>query len=53
SIFRCRRCRTAFYCGRDHQRSHWPQHRGACVEGKGDPPPPLARLALPPPQQRQ
>eukprot|EP00752_Nemacystus_decipiens_P012734 g11278.t2 len=47
SFFRCRRCRLAFYCGRDHQRGDWPRHRMSCEEGRGEPPPPLARLALP------
>lgn len=49
TVFRCRRCRTTFYCSRTHQRRHWARHRGECEEGKGGPPPPLARLVLPPP----
>ncbi|CAN0564232.1 unnamed protein product, partial [Laminaria digitata] len=44
TVFRCQRCRTAFYCSRSHQRQHWGRHRGECVEGKGEPPPPLAPL---------
>ncbi|CAN0397575.1 unnamed protein product, partial [Ectocarpus sp. 8 AP-2014] len=40
SLFRCGRCRTAFYCNRDHQRSDWAWHRRVCDEGKGEPPPP-------------
>lgn len=50
TVFRCRRCRAAFYCGRDHQRGHWGKHRDICKEGIGSPAPPLAHLALP--QQR-
>lgn len=50
TVFRCRRCREAFYCSRDHQRRHWGKHRGACKEGIGGPPPRLAHLALPLPR---
>lgn len=27
---RCSRCRKAWYCGQDHQRSHWPKHKVEC-----------------------
>lgn len=39
---KCTGCNLAFYCGRQHQRSHWPGHRGHCrllkienVDGSG------------------
>ena len=55
TIYRCQRCRVNFYCSREHQRQDWERHRGDCVKGKGEPPPPLAplitrpKLPLPPP----
>lgn len=27
----CARCRKSFYCGKEHQRQHWPVHRQSCL----------------------
>jgi hypothetical protein len=27
---KCGRCRRAYYCCRDHQKQHWPEHRQRC-----------------------
>ena len=32
SLFRCSKCGTVTYCGKDHQKSHWSQHKYACAE---------------------
>lgn len=26
----CARCRVDYYCGKEHQKQHWPQHRPGC-----------------------
>ncbi|XP_034237451.1 uncharacterized protein LOC117642922 [Thrips palmi] len=26
----CARCRVHYYCGKEHQRQHWPRHRAGC-----------------------
>lgn len=31
SLSRCSRCRSVWYCGPAHQRSHWPQHKPDCA----------------------
>jgi hypothetical protein len=28
---KCARCRAVYYCCKDHQVEHWPEHRGTCV----------------------
>ena len=28
----CGRCRAAFYCGPDHQKEHWKEHKRVCVK---------------------
>lgn len=30
TLQKCAQCHDAMYCGREHQRIHWPQHRLAC-----------------------
>ncbi|XP_001601934.2 SET domain-containing protein SmydA-8 [Nasonia vitripennis] len=27
---RCGSCKLAFYCGKEHQREHWPRHKTSC-----------------------
>lgn len=36
---RCTRCKAAFYCGKQHQLSHWKDHKSSCqaVEGAAKP----------------
>ncbi len=29
-LMRCGRCRSVAYCGKECQRAHWKQHKGAC-----------------------
>ena len=29
-LLTCSACQEAGYCGREHQRAHWPAHRAAC-----------------------
>ncbi|XP_034252213.1 uncharacterized protein LOC117651855 [Thrips palmi] len=26
----CSKCRVDYYCGKEHQKAHWPQHRAGC-----------------------
>ena len=28
--FRCSRCRSSYYCGKDHQKEHWASHKTCC-----------------------
>jgi len=30
NTFKCSRCRTAFYCGKEHQKLDWPLHKAGC-----------------------
>lgn len=34
ALTKCSRCKTAFYCGRNCQKSHWKTHKRDCVESK-------------------
>ena len=31
----CGACRSAMYCGREHQRAHWARHKPACRAAAG------------------
>jgi hypothetical protein len=32
NLSKCSRCRAVMYCGRPHQRAHWPQHKMLCKQ---------------------
>lgn len=31
NIMRCSKCKKAFYCSREHQVQHWPEHAAECI----------------------
>ena len=43
-VLKCSRCKSVFYCTKEHQRAHWKEggHKRYCV-----PPTPAARAAAP------
>lgn len=36
-LMRCSRCKTAWYCGEEHQQRHWPYHQRLCKPYKSKP----------------
>lgn len=34
TLNKCKGCMVAYYCGRDHQKSHWPEHKKFCNNAK-------------------
>lgn len=51
NLLKCGRCRSSFYCSKEHQKQHWKKHKLICKEvdkaqlpkqkpGKAPPPPP-------------
>jgi len=32
TLMRCSRCRQVWYCGKEHQKSHWKKHKLICVQ---------------------
>jgi hypothetical protein len=36
SAFKCSRCEAARYCGRQHQKDHWPSHKPVCSTTHGE-----------------
>ncbi|XP_028324788.1 egl nine homolog 1 isoform X2 [Gouania willdenowi] len=36
NLLKCGRCRSSFYCSKDHQKQHWKKHKLSCKE-----PPPI------------
>lgn len=32
NLLRCARCKSAFYCSKDHQLKHWKKHKSVCKE---------------------
>ncbi|XP_047615658.1 egl nine homolog 1 isoform X3 [Phacochoerus africanus] len=58
NLLRCGRCRSSFYCSKEHQRQDWKKHKLVCQGGEGAPAPgagqqpqpgpaPLLRKAVP------
>ncbi|KAL1691876.1 hypothetical protein GGG16DRAFT_52814 [Schizophyllum commune] len=31
-LLRCKKCKSAMYCCREHQKAHWPAHKSRCFE---------------------
>lgn len=40
NLLRCSRCRSSFYCSKEHQRQDWKKHKLVCQSSEGPPPPP-------------
>ncbi|XP_059533452.1 egl nine homolog 1 isoform X2 [Myotis daubentonii] len=51
NLLRCSRCRSSFYCSKEHQRQDWKKHKLVCQSGEGapGPGPGPAAAPLPPP----
>ncbi|CAM9168970.1 unnamed protein product [Rangifer tarandus platyrhynchus] len=49
NLLRCSRCRSSFYCSKEHQRQDWKKHKLVCQVGEKVPAPgtgqPLSRAA--------
>ncbi|CAM9984927.1 unnamed protein product, partial [Heterosigma akashiwo] len=45
-LLKCSRCRLATYCGQDHQRQDWKNHKRACKDNvsKQKAPPPATAV---------
>lgn len=39
NLLRCSRCRSSFYCSKEHQRQDWKKHKLVCQRGDGAPGP--------------
>lgn len=39
NLLRCSRCRSSFYCSKEHQRQDWKKHKLVCQGGEGAPGP--------------
>lgn len=57
NLLKCGRCRSSFYCSKEHQKQHWKEHKLICkADGahnpkhKSEKPPPPPPPPLPPPQ---
>lgn len=59
NLLRCSRCRSSFYCSKEHQRQDWKKHKLVCQRGDGAPGPeasqhphpgPAPPAAAPPPR---
>lgn len=57
NLLKCGRCRSSFYCSKEHQKQHWKEHKLICkADGaqnpkhKSETPPPPPPPPLPPPQ---
>ncbi|KAM7049847.1 egl nine homolog 1 isoform 2-T3 [Molossus nigricans] len=59
NLLRCSRCRSSFYCSKEHQRQDWKKHKLVCQSGEGAPGPgaephphpgPAPAAAAPPPR---
>lgn len=37
NLLRCSRCRSSFYCSKEHQRQDWKKHKLVCQRGDGAP----------------
>ncbi|XP_073097390.1 egl nine homolog 1 isoform X2 [Manis javanica] len=37
NLLRCSRCRSSFYCSKEHQRQDWKKHKLVCQGGEGAP----------------
>ncbi|XP_045052298.2 egl nine homolog 1 isoform X1 [Desmodus rotundus] len=37
NLLRCGRCRSSFYCSKEHQRQDWKKHKLVCQSGEGAP----------------
>ncbi|XP_055002888.1 egl nine homolog 1 isoform X2 [Sorex araneus] len=55
NLLRCSRCRSSFYCSKEHQRQDWKKHKLVCQSGEGapghgasQPPPPPQPSPAPP-----
>ncbi|XP_073735157.1 egl nine homolog 1 isoform X2 [Callorhinus ursinus] len=59
NLLRCSRCRSSFYCSKEHQRQDWKKHKLVCQGGEGAPghgagqhrhPGPAPAASAPPPK---
>nr|XP_012804465.2 egl nine homolog 1 [Jaculus jaculus] len=47
NLLRCGRCRSSFYCCKEHQRQDWKKHKLVCQGGEAGPAPPVPAAAAP------
>nr|XP_057914189.1 egl nine homolog 1 isoform X2 [Doryrhamphus excisus] len=49
NLLKCGRCRSSFYCSKEHQKQHWKEHKRICKEAdKTQPPKQKAEQEQPP-----
>ncbi|XP_061766634.1 egl nine homolog 1 isoform X2 [Nerophis ophidion] len=39
NLLKCGRCRSSFYCSKEHQKQHWKEHKRSCKEAEKTQPP--------------
>lgn len=49
NLMKCGRCRSSFYCSKEHQRQDWKKHKQVCKEVEKTQRPPAPPLPPPPP----
>lgn len=42
-LLRCGRCKSTYYCSKEHQQEHWASHKGSCSAPPSNPPSALVR----------
>nr|XP_043902474.1 egl nine homolog 1 isoform X2 [Solea senegalensis] len=51
NLLKCGRCRSSFYCSKEHQKQHWREHKLICKEADKAQPPSERPVQAPPPKE--